>query len=100
MQCVAKKSLSTLGVTTDKTVQIVLPKFEGPYTNVDPDKKNSRWQQESREFLFQLKYQLLLKESQPSKIAYSLHKNEVFHLLLSSVNLTKCKVTRRFGHIY
>ena len=101
MQCVAKKSLSTLGVTMDKTVQTALPKFEGSYTNVDPDRKNnSRWQQESREFLFQLKYQPLLKESQPSKIAYSLHKNEVFHLLLSSVNLTECKVTRGFGHIY
>ena len=51
MQCVAKKSLSTLGVTTDKTVQIVLTKFEGSYTNVDPDRKNnSHWQQRSREF--------------------------------------------------
>ena len=50
MQCVAKKSLSTLGVTTDKTVQTTLPKFEGSYTNVDPDRKNnSHWQQKCRE---------------------------------------------------
>ena len=51
MQCVAKKSLSTLGVTMDKTVQTALPKFEGSYTNVDPDRKNnSHWQQKCREF--------------------------------------------------
>ena len=43
--------MSTLGVTTDKTVQTALPKFEGSYTNVDPDRKNnSHWQQKCREF--------------------------------------------------